>query len=168
MCVAGARGAVRPTRAVMMSDTLSRQTSSSLRFEPVAVRARASAALDHRFTYPHSPRGLLESCGSPRSESTCWTRSFFESEHSEPFHYRPEERLQAAAPSSSRFAAHSMSASTCSTQQQRACACARAERPAVAVGGAGECGLRRVRPLRPRARAHAASGRTRGPQGGAR
>ena len=133
MCVTGSRGAVRPTRALMMSDTLSRRTSSSFRFESDAVRAHASTAPDHRFTYPHSPCGLLESCGSPRSESTCWTRSFFESEHSEPFYYRPEERPQAAAPSSSRCATQSMSASSCSTQHQQACACARAERPAVAA-----------------------------------
>ena len=168
MCVTGSRGAVRPTRALMMSDTLSRRTSSSFRFESDAVRAHASTAPDHRFTYPHSPCGLLESCGSPRSESTCWTRSFFESEHSEPFYYRPEERPQAAAPSSSHCATQSMSASSCSTQHQQACACARAERPAVAAEDAGECGLRRVRPLWPRVRAHAASGRTWGPLGGAR
>ena len=64
MCVAGARGAVRQPRAVLMDDTLSCRTSSSLRFEPVAVRARASTAPDHRFTYPNSPCGLLECRGS--------------------------------------------------------------------------------------------------------
>ena len=110
MCVTGARGAVRPTRALMMSDTISLRTSSRLRFQPVVVRTRASTAPAHRFTYPHSPRGLLESCGSPRIESTCWTRSFFASEHSEPFYYRPDEPPQAAVPSFSRCATHSMSA----------------------------------------------------------
>ena len=87
MCVTGARGALQPTRALMMSDTLSRRTSSSLRFEPIAVRARASTAPDNRCAHPHSPCGLLECCGSPHSESTCWTRSFFASEHLEPFYY---------------------------------------------------------------------------------
>ena len=41
MCVAGSRGAVRQTRAVLMSDPLSCRTSSRLHFQPVARYAHA-------------------------------------------------------------------------------------------------------------------------------
>ncbi len=144
-------GGVWPTRAPMKEDTISTRTSSLQCRDPVAVRTRASPTHDHRPTYPHSPCGLLESRRCAGTWCMWSTSSFFMSEHSEPFYYRPVPRPQASAPPSSRCAARFSSPPTCSLRPRRLLASWSAARTAVAAGGAAEAGLRRFR--RPRSRA---------------
>ena len=97
-------GAVWPTRAPMMADTISTRTSSLRRRDPVAIRALASPMHHHRPTYPHSLCGLLESRCSPGTWCMWSTSFFFVYEHAEPFYYRPLPRPQPSAPPRTRCA----------------------------------------------------------------
>ena len=97
----------------MISGKISTRTSLIRCRNPVAVRARASSTPALRPTYPHSPRGLFASRGSPLNGCAWWEASPDVSEHVEPIYYLPERRPQAAAPPSSRCAPHSVCASIC-------------------------------------------------------
>ena len=107
-CSQDALGSAQPTRGPMISGKISTRTSLIRCRNPVAVRARASSTPALRPTYPHSPRGLFASRGSPLNGCAWWEASPDVSEHAEPIYYRPEPRPQAAARPSSRCAPHSL------------------------------------------------------------
>jgi hypothetical protein len=167
-CSQDALGSAQPTRGAVTSGTISAGTSFRRRRIPVAVRARASTTPAHRPTYPHSPRGLLASRGSPRTGSTCWQAPPDVSEHVEPIYYQPLPRPQAAAPPSSRCAPHFLRASTCPWRLRGWASTEGERRAAAAAAGAADAAARRIRRLQPTARPHAAGGRARRPRGDAR
>jgi hypothetical protein len=152
----------------MMSGTISAGTSLLRCRDPVAVRARASPTPAHRPTYPHSPRGLLASRGSPLNGRACWEAAPDVSEDAEPIYYLPEPRPQAAAPPSSRCASHSLRASMGSQRLHGWASTEGERRAAAAADAAAVAAARRVRRLRSTARPHAAGGRARRPCGDAR
>ena len=167
-CSQDALGSAQPTRGAVTSGTISAGTSFRRCRIPVAVRARASTTPAHRPTYPHSPRGLLASRGSPRTGSTCWQAPPDVSEHVEPIYYQPLPRPQAAAPPSSRCAPHFLRASTCPWRLRGWASTEGERRAAAAAAGAADAAARRIRRLQPTARPHAAGGRARRPRGDAR
>jgi hypothetical protein len=167
-CSQDALRSAQPTRGPMMSGTISAGTSLLRCRDPVAVRARASPTPAHRPTYPHSPRGLLASRGSPLNGRACWEAAPDVSEDAEPIYYLPEPRPQAAAPPSSRCASHSLRASMGSQRLHGWASTEGERRAAAAADAAAVAAARRVRRLRSTARPHAAGGRVRRPCGDAR
>jgi hypothetical protein len=167
-CSQDALGSAQPTCGAVISGTISAGTSFRRCRIPVAVRARASTTPAHRPTYPHSPRGLFASHGSPLNGIAWWEAPPDESEHVEPIYYLPEQRPQAAAPPSSRCVPHSLCALMGPWPLRGWASTEGAKRAAAAAAAVADAAARRGRRLRSTARPHAAGDRARRPRGDAR